>query len=273
VARALTASLDRDELLRVAVNLIRERFGFYHASIFTVEAGSGLAVLRESTGEAGAQLKARRHQLPVGSRSLVGAATASRQPVVVQDVTADPNYLKNPLLPETRAAAVVPLLSGDVVVGALDVQSNLPHAFGAEDVAILVTIADQLAVALQNARLFDQTSRQARRERLVVDITSKIRAATDMDAMLRTAVTELRQALGVSRGAVRLAPPAGMPAAAPDGAPPAAGLPANIAAANLGTRPLDPSKLPGAAAKGHGSPGGAGGNGANGANGAGGASG
>jgi PAS domain S-box-containing protein len=205
IARAMTASLNRDELLATAVNLIRDRFGFYHAAVFTVEPDSQVAVLRESTGAAGATLKARRHQLGVGSRSLVGVSTASREPVVVQDVAADPSHLKNPLLPDTRSEAVLPLLSGETLVGALDVQSNRPYAFGAEDLAILVTIADQLAVALQNARLYDQTARQARREALVVEITSKIRAAGDMDTMLRTAVTELRQALGAGRAAVRLA--------------------------------------------------------------------
>lgn len=209
VARAMTASLDRDELLRTTVNLIRERFGYYHASVFMVDPGSQAAVLRESTGDAGAILKARQHTLAVGSRSLVGLATATQRPVVAQDVTTDPNHLKNPLLPDTRAEAVVPLLSGASTVGALDVQSTAPHAFGPEDVAILVAIADQLAVALQNARLFDQTAGQARRERLVVEITSKIRAAEDMDGMLRTAVSELRQALGVTRAAVRLDLPSG----------------------------------------------------------------
>jgi PAS domain S-box-containing protein len=220
VARAMTGALDRDVLLRTAVDLIRERFGFYHASIFTVEPGSTVAVLRESTGEAGAQLKARRHQLAIGSRSLVGAATAQRQPVVVQDVTNDPTHFKNPLLPDTRAEAVLPLLSGDTVVGALDVQSTVAGSFGTEDIAILVTIADQLAVALQNARLFDQTARQARRESQVVEITGKIRASGDMEAMLRTAVSELRRALGVGKAAVRLERPmAAGSAPAPDAAP------------------------------------------------------
>ena len=117
----------------------------------------------------------------------------------------------------------MPLLAGDLVVGALDVQSTLPYAFGTEDVAILVTMADQLAVALQNARLFDQTARQARRESQVVEITGKIRAAGDMDAMLRTAVSELRRALGASKAAVRLDQPGGArpvdPAAAESPAP------------------------------------------------------
>jgi PAS domain S-box-containing protein len=223
IARTTTASLDRDELLRTSVELIRDRFGFYHASVFMVEPGSNMAVLRESTGDAGEQLKARRHQLAVGSRSLVGTATASRQPVIVQDVLEDPNHYRNPLLPDTRAEAVIPLLSGETVVGALDVQSNRPNAFGPEDIAILMTISDQLAVALQNARLFDQTARQARRERLVVDITSKIRSVNDMDSMLRIAVDELRRALGVSHAAVRLdlrgqAPPAAADEPGADGA-------------------------------------------------------
>jgi PAS domain S-box-containing protein len=206
VGRAATSSLDLDLLLRNSVELIRDRFGFYHASIFLIEPGSRLAVVRESTGEAGRQLKERQHALAVGSKSVVGQATAGRQPVVVQDVTLDPSHFKNPLLPDTRAEAVVPMLAGDTVVGALDVQSVNANAFAESDIATLVTIADQLAVAVQNARLFERTSRQARREKLVVEITNKIRSAPDVEAMLRTAVTELRQALGVREGMVRLSP-------------------------------------------------------------------
>lgn len=207
IGRAATSTLNLDSLLRTSVELIRDRFGFYHASVFIVEPGTELAVLRESTGEAGRELIARRHQLAIGSRSLVGAATATREPVIVQDVTQDPDHLKNPLLPDTRAEAVLPLLSGDRVIGALDVQSTMAYSFSDEDIAILNTIADQLAVAVQNAGLFDQTARQARRERLVGEITGKIRAANDIDGMLRIAVTELRQALGVSHGAVQLRAP------------------------------------------------------------------
>jgi len=208
IGRAATASLEVEALLRTSVNLIRDRFGFYHASIFIIDSKTHMAVVRESTGEAGAALKARGHQLAVGSNSLVGRATATRQPVVVQDVTADLTHFKNPLLPDTRAEAVLPLLSGDRVIGALDVQSASANAFAAEDMAILATIADQLAVAIQNANLFDRTARTARRERLVGEITNKIRAASSVETMLQTAVTELRQALGVSHGVVKLGPSA-----------------------------------------------------------------
>jgi len=206
IGRAATASFDLPSILAATVNLIRERFGFYHASIFIIDPGSAMAEVRESTGEAGQELKFRKHRLAVGSKSLVGAATASRRPVVVQDVQADPNYFPNPLLPETRAEGVIPLVAGDTVVGALDVQSTRRGAFAPGDVAILSTIAGQLAVAVQNARLYDQTARWANRERLANQITTKIRSmpAGDVDGMLRTAVTELRHALGASHGVIQM---------------------------------------------------------------------
>jgi GAF domain-containing protein len=206
IGRAATASFDLPAILAATVNLIRERFGFYHASIFIIDPGSNMAEVRESTGEAGRQLKARKHRLAVGSKSLVGTATATREPVVVQDVRAAPSYYPNPLLPETRAEAVIPLIASDSVVGALDVQSTLRGAFAPGDIAILATVGGQLAVAIQNARLFEQTSRWANRERLANQITTKIRSvpAGDIDGILRTAVTELRQALGASRGAIQL---------------------------------------------------------------------
>lgn len=157
IGRATTSIRDLNQLLPLALELVRERFGFYHASIFLLDAAGEFAVLRESTGEAGRQLKARNHKLAVGSRSLVGVATAGRKPVVVQDVTADPTHFKNPLLPDTRAEAVIPLLSGDRLVGALDVQSTTPGSFTDEAVQILQTLADQLSVTIENAESFQRT--------------------------------------------------------------------------------------------------------------------
>lgn len=157
IGRATTSIRDLNQLLPLALELVRERFGFYHASIFLLDPAGEFAILRESTGEAGRQLKARNHKLAVGSRSLVGAATAGRKPVVAQDVTADPTHFKNPLLPDTRAEAVIPLLSGDRLIGALDVQSTSPGAFTEEAVQILQTLADQLSVTIENAESFQRT--------------------------------------------------------------------------------------------------------------------
>jgi GAF domain-containing protein len=215
VSQATISMLNPDELIVQSVELIRDRFsrsaGVYYAALFLVDETGRWARLRHATGEAGRVLLERGHKLEVGPTSMVGWATSKRRARVALDVGVEPVRFANPLLPQTRSEIALPLIVGEHVLGALDVQSTLSGAFAPVDVAVLQTMADQLAVAIQNARLFDQTARQARRERLVVDITSKIRAAGDVDTMLRTAVSELRQALGVSHGAVRLSLPGATP--------------------------------------------------------------
>jgi signal transduction histidine kinase/putative methionine-R-sulfoxide reductase with GAF domain/ActR/RegA family two-component response regulator len=154
IGRAATGSLDPDELLARIVNLIRDRFGYYHASIFLLDEKGENAIVRESTGEVGRILKERRHTLAVGSQSVIGYVTAQRKPRVALDVGQDAVHFKNPLLPETRSELAIPLLAGDRLLGALDVQSTEPNAFTATDVSVLQTLADQLAVAINNAELF-----------------------------------------------------------------------------------------------------------------------
>jgi signal transduction histidine kinase/HAMP domain-containing protein len=184
VARAISASLDLDETLQTTVNLICERFGFYYAAIFLIEPGSGLAVLRESTGEIGNLLKTQQYQLPVGSRSLIGAVTAGRQPLIAQNVATTPFHLKNPLLPDTQSEAVFPLLTGDIVVGALDVQSKNLNAFTPAMIAILSTLADQLAIAVQHAHLYGRQKEAA--EQLATLDQSKTLFLANMSHELRT---------------------------------------------------------------------------------------
>ena len=156
VARAASASLDLDATLRTSVDLICERFGFHYASIFIIDARTNKAVLREGRGTIGQALKASQYELAIGSRSLVGTATATRQSQIVQNVLGDPRHHANPLLHQTRAEAVFPLLYGDNLVGVLDVQSTKANAFQPDLIALLTTLADQLAVAIHNAQLYTQ---------------------------------------------------------------------------------------------------------------------
>lgn len=154
VARAASASLDLNATLRTSVDLICERFGFYYASIFIIDARTNKAVLREARGTIGQALKASQYELAIGSRSLVGASTATRQPQIIQNVLSEPRHHPNPLLHQTRAEAVFPLLYGDNLVGVLDVQSSQVNAFRPDLIALLTTLADQLAVAIHNAELY-----------------------------------------------------------------------------------------------------------------------
>ena len=159
VARYTTAIYDLEELLTRAVNLIRDRLGFYHAGIFLVDENSEYAILKAATGDAGKAMLERGHHLKVGEVGIVGFVTSTGQSRAALNVNADPTYYRNPFLPETRSELALPLKAGGRVIGALDVQSTDENAFGEEDIRMLQTTADQLAVAIENARLFQEMGR------------------------------------------------------------------------------------------------------------------
>lgn len=170
VAREATAIRDLDLLLNNAVDLIRERFGFYHAGIFLLDERREYAVLRSATGEAGQEMIARDHRLKVGEVGMVGYVTSTGQPRIALEVDKDPTHYKNPLLPETRSEMTLPLKIGDQIIGALDVQSQYPQAFSQEDIEIMQVLADQLAIAIENARLLQETQDNLRQlEKLHAD--------------------------------------------------------------------------------------------------------
>jgi GAF domain-containing protein len=156
VTRDTTAARELDELLNRAVDMIRRRFGFYHAGIFFVDETGEWAVLRAATGDAGRQLLEQGHKLRVGKSGIVGYVAATGEPRIALDVGVDAVHFRNPLLPETRSEMALPLRIGRRVIGALDVQSREETAFDEEDISILQTIADQLAVAIENARLLQE---------------------------------------------------------------------------------------------------------------------
>jgi GAF domain-containing protein len=135
-------------------------------------------------------------QIPLDSeKSLVARAARTRQGAVVNDVHADPDFLPHPLLPETKSEQAVPMIVGDKVLGVLDVQSELLNRFTEIDVNIKTTLAAQVAVALQNARTFEQAQSQAKRESMLNTIGQKIQSATSVEAVLQIAARELGRAL------------------------------------------------------------------------------
>ncbi|MCS7072100.1 MAG: GAF domain-containing protein, partial [Anaerolinea sp.] len=163
IGRETATLYDTDVLLNRAINLICDEFGFYHAQVFLIDEIGKNAVLVYSRGEIGQQLLARKHKLGVGSDSVIGRVTASGRPVIINDTQAtspdQPHYF-NPLLPETRAELALPLQVGDRIIGALDIQSTEPNVFQQEDLSIFQLLADQIAIALENARLIVETGRR-----------------------------------------------------------------------------------------------------------------
>ncbi len=317
VARTIASTNDLETLLNQVAMLVSHRFGFYHVGIFLVDEKKEFAYLRAANSEGGRKMLERQHKLKIGEVGIVGSACGIGEARVATDVGQDASFFNNPDLPYTRSEMALPLKSGGSVIGALDVQSVEPDAFSGEDIELFGILADQVAIAivnnrlyaetnetlkeiqslhswylqnewkretenrrrlsyrytpqgvaaldeapgreplggedeqqtlavpimlrgqtigairlqdqgdqerewseseigsvqavaeqvalaLENARLFEQTARRAERERKVLEITSKIRSTNDFQTMLRVAVEELQQALGASRAQVIL---------------------------------------------------------------------
>ena len=164
VGTAAATTLDSDKLLFDVVELTKANFDLYHAHIYLLNRAGDSLVLAAGAGEPGAQMVAQGWQIAADSQtSLVARAARTREGVIANDVQATPDFLPNPLLPDTRSELAVPLIVGDRVLGVLDVQSDEVDHFTPQDVAIQTTLAGQIATALDNANLFEQVDRNLKR--------------------------------------------------------------------------------------------------------------
>ena len=163
VGHVVSSILEPEQLMKEVVNLITERLGYYYAAIFIISPDGYWAELKSATGEAGQELKAKRHRLALSGKSMVGSAINMREAHIAHDVGLEAVRFNNPLLPHTRSEIALPLIVGGHVLGALDAQSTEENAFDEEVTETLLGMANQVAVALENARLF-QESQQSLRE-------------------------------------------------------------------------------------------------------------
>lgn len=154
VGRAAASIRDLDELLTRATELISDQFNFYHAGIFLLDANNQNAVLRAANSPGGKKMLESGHKLRVSETSIVGYVASMREPRIALNVGTDAVHFKNPYLPETRSEMALPLIAGNRLWGVLDVQSEEEEAFVQEDVTNLQVLADQVAIAIENAQLF-----------------------------------------------------------------------------------------------------------------------
>jgi len=200
VGTAISSILEVKSLLQEVVDLTKERFSLYHSHIYLLdEAGENL-VLASGAGEPGRQMVAEGRSIPLNrEQSLVARAAREKAGVTVNDVTAEPDFLANPLLPNTRSELAVPMIVGGNVLGVFDVQSDIVGRFTDSDINIQTTLAAQVATSIQNVRSFEQSKTQAEFETLVNAIGQKIQRATTMEDTLQTAIRELGNTLGATR--------------------------------------------------------------------------
>jgi len=205
VGTATATILETDKLLQEVVDLSKERFNLYHSHIFLLDEKGENLVLASGAGEAGAQMKAKGLSIPLNrEQSLVARAARDRKGVTVNDVTQAPDFLANPLLPNTRSELAVPMVVGDKVIGVFDVQSDVVGRFTDSDINIQTTLASQVATSIQNVRSFEQSKEQADLEAMVNAINQKIQRSDSINDALQIAARELGLALGSPRVSVQI---------------------------------------------------------------------
>jgi GAF domain-containing protein len=159
IGYAIVSIRDLSELLSTITLMINVRFGFYHVGIFLIDEDFEYAVLKSSNSTGGRIMLERGHRLRIGEEGIVGFVTKTLQPRIVLDVGRDAKYFDNPDLPSTRSELAFPLVVGNQLLGALDIQSEVEAAFTDEDVTVLQVLANQVSIAIHNTQLYEENIR------------------------------------------------------------------------------------------------------------------
>jgi len=208
-AKNITTILDPYELFQRTVDIICEEFGFYYAGVFLLDDLKQYAVLKAGRGDAGKAMINEGHKLAVGGNSMIGASIANREGRIALDVGAEAVFFENPHLPKTRSEMALPLIVGDDVIGALTVQSTAEAAFHEEDIAALQTLADQLAIAIQNSNLHRQAERRSRLLKAANRVGKEVTSILDLEQLLPQTVNIICEAYGLYYAGIFLLDAAG----------------------------------------------------------------
>ena len=194
VSRRILIILDQKQLVNEVVDQVQGAFNYYHAHIYLLNEEGDKLIMAGGTGEAGQTMLAQNHKIAFG-KGLVGRAAEQNHAVLVSDVSKDPNWLPNPMLPDTKSEIAVPISIADQVIGVLDVQHNVADGLQQADVDLLESIANQVAFAIRNARSYTELQTQAKSEMLIGSIGQKILNATTLEDTIQIAARELGRAL------------------------------------------------------------------------------
>jgi PAS domain S-box-containing protein len=199
VSIATSTFLETAELLQNVVDLTKEKFELYHAHIYLLNNAGDTLALAAGAGDVGRKMVAEGWQIPLDrEQSLVARAARLREGVMIDDTQQEPDWLPNPLLPDTRSELAVPLIVGARVLGVLDVQSDKLAYFTQDDVRRKTTLAAQIAIALENARLFEQTQHSLTETTRLYETSRRVSEANDLNELL-VAIAEADDSSEINR--------------------------------------------------------------------------
>jgi GAF domain-containing protein len=208
-AKNITTILDPYELLQRTVDIICDEFGFYYAGVFLLDDLKQFAVLKAGRGDSGKAMINEGHKLAIGGNSMIGASIANRQGRIALDVGEEAVFFENPHLPKTRSEMALPLVVGDEAIGALTVQSTEEAAFHDEDIDALQTMADQLAIAIQNSNMHRQAERRSRLLKAANRVGKEAASILELEQLLPQTVNIICESYGLYYAGVFLVDDAG----------------------------------------------------------------
>lgn len=200
ISKITSSILDQKSLIEKSVSLIKEGFSYYYVGLFLINEDGEWAILEAGTGKEGQAQVDAGHKLAVNEKSMIGWSVLNKEARIALDIGQDAVHFNNPFLPLTRSEMALPLISRDLVIGALTIQSSQPMAFSNDDVVTLQIMADQLANALVNSRLYQSLQQTAQKMSLLLEINSEISASVNLDDLLNLITVHATKIVGGDQG-------------------------------------------------------------------------
>lgn len=203
VNKGLVASLEPDDLLQDTVELLQKNFDYHYVQIFVADPESGNFIMRAGSGKIGAQLKTRGHQLAAGE-GIVGYTAETGAAFFTNNVDDVVSFVRNPLLPDTKSELAIPVKIGKDILGLLDIHQTPPKYLSQRDVQLVSAVADQLAVALQKADLYETLQISLQQEKAIRNQLMQNERLAVMGRLLATVSHELNNPLQAIQNALFL---------------------------------------------------------------------
>jgi signal transduction histidine kinase/CHASE3 domain sensor protein len=204
VSQRLISILDLDQLLNQVVELIKERYDFYYVGVFMLDESGEYVTVRAGTGEAGRLLREQHLRLRVGEEGIIGWVAGHHRPARVDDVSEDERYVQLEAIPDTRSELALPLMMGDTTLGVLDIQSDQLNAFRLDDMPVWQALADQVAIAIQNANLYEGEKARRQLAETLYEVGRALTQTLELSEVLDLILEHLAEIVPYDRAAVML---------------------------------------------------------------------